>query len=238
MSNIIISIILLALSGGTAFLYTKQKKRLSYMKTLEKKSVGEVKEGDVGLFEGEIDGASVKVPYYDDPVAYYKYEVQEEVKKQNENGGTQKSWKMVKKGKSRAPFMVKDGETSILVNPVKFGVDDIELYNGKAVGFNKDVFEAIQFITEGSLRPDLMSKRLKLRISGLPIGQKVVVGGKVVNEGGTLSIEKTDLLGKLYTVTDVSDIAKKEKTLVFAFLGITIVLAVIGVAGLVMSATA
>ncbi|MBU1126316.1 MAG: hypothetical protein ABH826_00775 [Patescibacteria group bacterium] len=233
MSTAILGVIFLALSGATGFLYTKQKKRLAYMKTLKKMSIADSKTGDVGLFEGEIDGVSIKVPYYDDPVAYYKYELQEEISKKRENGTTAHSWRLVKKGASRAPFMVKSGEVSVLINPVGFAVDDIELYNGKAVGLTKDIFEAIQFITEGNLRPDLMSKRLKLRISGLPIGQKVVVAGKVEQEGGALTIKKTDLLGKLYTATETDDIAKKEKTLVYVFLGLTVILAGLAIAAFV-----
>ncbi len=233
MSNIVFGLVFLALSGVTGYLYSQQKKRLAYMKTLSKMSVAEAKVGDIGLFEGEIDGALIKVPYYDNPVAYFDYELKEEVVKQMQGGKTSKTWKMVKEGKSRVPFMVRGGEKSLLVNPVSFAVEDIQLYNGQAVGLTKDIFEAIQFITEGNLRPDLMSKRLKLRIAGLPIGQKVVVSGKVEEEGGVMTIKKTNMLGKLYTSTDVEAIASKEKKLIYVFLGLSIVLIVLAVAAFV-----
>lgn len=228
-----LSIAFFTFSLVTGILYLKQKKTLEALRSLKVIPIIEAKEGDVGIFQGEIGGTSVKVPYFEMPVAYYSFEIMEQTEKRVQNGQTQKTWKLVKKGESRTPFLVVENNHSILVNPTRFSVSEIELYKGKAVGLNKDIFSAMQFITEGSLRPDLMTKKLKLRISGLPIGRKVTVIGELENEAGTLVIKKINHVGKLYATLDVKEITKKEQTMVTVFIGLTIVLAVIAVGVLI-----
>ncbi|MFH1712006.1 MAG: GIDE domain-containing protein [Patescibacteria group bacterium] len=237
MESIIIAVVLFGLSGLSGFFYSKQKKKVTLTAGLKDLDPTTAKSGDLGLFRGKVEGTPVKVPYYQDPVAYYNYSLSEQ-EVTIKDGKRQKRWKLIKKGKSQVPFKITNGQTSVMIDPTEIVMQKIELYNGKAVGFNKDVFEAIQFITEGAARPDLMTKTLKLMLEGLPIGQEVTIAGKLADEGGQLILTKDQGLGNLYTTQDMDDIVKKEKMMVWVFLGVAVVIFGIGVWALINGLTA
>jgi len=237
MESIIIAVVLFGLSGLAVFFYSKQKKKVALTVGLQELDSTTAKAGDMGLFKGKIDGTAVKVPYYEDSVAYYNYALSEQ-QVTTKDGKQQKRWKLIKKGKSQVPFKVVNDDVSVMVDPTEIVMQKIELYNGKAVGMNKDVFEAIQFITEGAARPDLMTKTLKLMIEGLPIGQEVTLAGKLTDEGGQLVLAKDQGLGNLYTTQNMDEIVKKEKMMVWVFLGLAVVIFGIGVWALIDGLTA
>lgn len=226
--NVLAIIFFFVMSGAMGFLTMKQKKKADEIAKMPELSLANVKGGEVGIVKGEVQGTPVKLPYVNEPVAYFEYQLDERVVKEV-NGQKRRSWKRVKGGKSRQPILVQNESGKILVNPSDFAMKPIKLYDGEAIGLNQDIFEAIQFLTEGQLRPDLMTKKLKLRLHGLPIGQKAMVAGLVRKDGDSLSMTRGEK-GSVFAIThDIAEVVKKEKMMVYVFAGLGILFIAIAI---------
>lgn len=202
------------------------------MGSLPEIQISQAKAGDTGIFKGVTGGEEIEVPYAEHPVVYYKYNLQEEIVTV-QNGQRRRRWRPVRSGESQVPFTLEGEGASVMIDPTKYSVQTKEIYNGRAVGLNKNMWKAIQFITQGQLRPDLMEKKLKLTLDGVPAGVEASAVGRVEDTGAGLAVTRGDDVGGFYLTQNVSEMMKKEKTLQWVFLGGAIVLAVIGIGAII-----
>ena len=100
------------------------------------------------------------------------------------------------------------------------------------------MIQAIEFISQGKLRPDLMTKKLRLQIRGLTMGQPVMATGKLEDQNGQLAVTKDEGIGKVYLNQDLGAVMKKEKLLIYVFIGIAILLGAATIWAIVQGATA
>lgn len=226
--NIAVILFFFGMSGVMGYLTMNQKKKADHVAKMPELDLALVKGGEVGIVKGTVQGTAVKLPYVNNPVAYFEYQLDEQMVKEV-NGQKRRSWKRVKGGKSRQPILVQNESGKILVNPSDFAMKPIKLYDGEAIGLNQDIFEAIQFLAEGQLRPDLMTKKLKLKLYGLPIGQNALVAGTVQNDGNAFSMTR-GVQGSVFAPThNVAEVVKKEKMMTFVFAGLALLFIAIGV---------
>lgn len=209
--NYLIALGLLALAGGTAWLAVKAKKSAAELKKLPEIDIDEAKVGDVGKFVGTLGGKKIDVPYFDEPVVYYSFKLMREVRKPDAQGKMKVSWKLINDRDSKESFELKGNKKSLKINPGKIGISTVELYAGKAVGLNKEMLEAMKFLTGATKRFDLGKAPMKLNLRGLPHGKRVLGVGKVVKAGDGLALVRDDKVGFLYASDDTGAASAKEK---------------------------
>ncbi len=231
-----IGLVLLGFSVITVLLYLKQKKTVAEISGLKEIPMSEAVPGARGIFKGEVGGVSATVPYSDKPVAYYEFELDEEVVIEKD-GRKVRRFKRVKDGKSKAPIELSAGGKKLLLNPRDFPMHPLEIHNGRAIGLNSDMLKAMDFIGSGEslfARQDLLTKNLKLHLYGLPVGTPALAIGEVKDEGnGSLTLIPLGGGMSFYPTHDVAMVVGKANRAVTMYLVLSIALVVAGVGAII-----